>query len=114
MDEDIEQTDFSVYWPLGDRWGIMGRWNYDLVSGRTVEAFGGLEYNDCCLQVRLMARRFLDSPTARNFEEIEADEGIFLQIVFKGLAGFGNKVESVLERGIRGYYAPGRRDYFNN
>ena len=114
LDEDIEQTDFSVYWPIGERWAIMGRWNYDLVSGRTVEGFGGLEYSDCCLQVRLMARRFLDSPTARNFEEIEADEGIFLQIVFKGLAGFGNKVESVLERGIRGYRAPGRQDYFNN
>ena len=34
--------------------------------------------------------------------------------VFKGLAGFGTKVESVLERGIRGYRTPQQRDYFTN
>lgn len=59
-----------------------------------------------------MARRFLDSPTAQNFENVEADNGVFLQIVFKGLAGFGTQVESVLERGIRGYRTPEASDYF--
>ncbi len=111
FDEDIEQTDVSLFWPLTDHLSVLGRWNYDLVSGRTVEGFGGLEYSNCCLQVRLIARHFLDSPTARNFENVEADDGVFLQIVFKGLAGFGTKVESVLERGIRGYRAPQQQDY---
>ena len=114
VEDDIEQSDVSIYWPITDRLAIMGRWNYDLVSNRTIEGFGGIEYSDCCLQVRLMARRFLDSPTARNFEFIEADDGIFLQIIFKGLAGFGTKVESVLERGVRGYRAPNAQDYFTN
>jgi LPS-assembly protein len=110
---DVEQTDFSMYWPLSDSLAILGRWNYDLQSGRTIEGFGGIEYEDCCLQVRLMARRFLDSRTD-NFAEVEADDGIFVQIVFKGLAGFGTKVESVLERGIRGYRSPVQSDYFSN
>ena len=101
--DDIQQTDVSLYWPISRHYAVMGRWNYDVVSGRTVEGFGGIEYNDCCWRIRLMARRFLDSPTGRNLETVEADEGIFLQIVFKGLAGFGDKVESVLRRGIRGY-----------
>jgi LPS-assembly protein len=100
---DIQQTDASLYWPISRHYALMGRWNYDLVSGRTIEGFGGIEYNDCCWRIRLMARRFLDSPSGRNLETVEADEGIFLQIVFKGLAGFGDKVESVLRRGIRGY-----------
>ena len=113
-DSDVEETDFSLYWPISKHFSIMGRWNYDLISGRTIEGIGGLEYSDCCLKVRVMARRFLDSPTAGNFEEIEADDGIFLQIVFKGLAGFGTKVESVLERGIRGYRTPQQRDYFGS
>lgn len=112
-DSDVEQGDISLYWPLGKRMAIMGRWNYDLVSGRTIEGFGGLEYSDCCLQVRLLARRFLDS-RSDNFAEVEGDDGIFLQIVFKGLAGFGTKVESVLERGIRGYRSPAPSDYFSN
>ncbi len=114
VEEDIEQTDVSLYWPISKHFAIMGRWNYDLVSGRTIEGFGGIEYGDCCLQVRLMARRFLDSPTARDFQDIEADDGIFVQIVFKGLAGFGTQVESVLERGIRGYRSPEQSDYFSN
>lgn len=114
VSEDIEQTDLSLYWPITDRVALLGRWNYDLVSGRTIEGFGGLEYNDCCLQVRLVARHFLDSPTARNFENVDADDGIFLQIVFKGLAGFGTKVESVLETGIRGYRPVQATDYFSN
>jgi LPS-assembly protein len=113
VDEDVEQTDLSFYWPVIDGLAVIGRWNHDLVSGRTIEGFGGLEYEDCCLQVRLLARHFLDSPTTRNFDEVEADDGIFLQIVFKGLAGFGTKVESVLERGVRGYRPPQPLDFFD-
>ncbi len=112
--EEIEQSDVSLYWPLFERFALVGRWNFDLISGRTIEGFGGIEYNDCCLQVRLMARRFLDSPTATNFDEVEGDDGVFLQIVFKGLAGFGTKVESVLQRGVRGYRSPEQSDFFNN
>ncbi len=113
---DIEQTDISLYWPLTERIAVLGRWNQDLESKRTIEGFGGLEYSDCCLQVRLVVRRFLDSRSGANidFEDVEADDGIFLHIVFKGLAGFGTKVESVLERGIRGYRAPVPTDYFSN
>ena len=114
LDEDIEQTDLSLYWPISDHFAIMGRWNYDLVSGRTIEGFGGVEYGNCCVQVRLMARRFLNSPSGRNFQDVEADEGVFLQIVFKGLAGVGTKVESMLESGIRGYQIPEQADYFSN
>ena len=112
-ESDVEQADISLYWPLTKHWSILGRWNFDLVSKRTIEGFGGLEYNDCCLQIRLVQRRFLDS-RSDNFAEVEGDDGIFVQIVFKGLAGVGTKVESVLERGIRGYRSPTQRDFFSN
>ncbi len=105
LQDDIDQTDVSVYWPVSRHFAVLGRWNYDVVSGRTIEGFGGIEYNDCCWQIRFMARRFLDSPTGRalDFDTVDSDEGVFLQVVFKGLADFGDKVESVLARGIRGY-----------
>ncbi|MCZ6658218.1 MAG: LPS assembly protein LptD, partial [Gammaproteobacteria bacterium] len=106
VEQDIEQTDLSLYWPLSRHLSLIGRWNYDLVSGRTIEGMGGIEYNDCCWQLRLMARRFLDSPSALSFEAVDADEGVYLQVVFKGLAGFGDRIESVMERGIRGYRTP--------
>ncbi len=101
--QDIDQTDLSFYWLVSARYALFGRWNHDLVSGRAIEGIAGIEYNDCCWRVRLMARRFLDQPAARSFENVDADEGVFLQIVLKGLAGFGGRMESVLERGIRGY-----------
>ncbi len=116
-DQDIEQTDVSLYWPISRQFSIIGRWNYDLVSGRTIEGFGGIEYNDCCLQIRLLARRFLDSPAGTvitDFDEADGDDGIFLQVVFKGLAGFGTKIEGVLENGISGYRSPEQQDYFSN
>jgi hypothetical protein len=59
--------------------------------------------------VRLVARRFLNIPAGPNIvtgEEVDvvrADQGVFLQIVFKGMGGVGNSIESMLARGIRGY-----------
>ncbi|MEM6707492.1 MAG: LPS assembly protein LptD [Pseudomonadota bacterium] len=102
---DIDQTDVSLYWPIGRRFAVLGRWNYDLETGRTIEGIGGLEYNDCCWKVRLVARRFIENPSASEVTSLNADEGIELQIVFRGLAGFGNRLESILERSIRGYQA---------
>ncbi|MBX3705041.1 MAG: LPS-assembly protein LptD [Pseudomonadales bacterium] len=107
--DDVSQVDASGYWPVTRHLGVLARWNYDLEKGRIIEAFGGLEYNDCCWQIRLLARRFLNIPTGANivtgqeFELVQPDNGIFLQIVFKGMGGFGNSLESMLSRGIRGY-----------
>lgn len=111
--ENIQQTDLSMYWPVTRHYSLMGRWNYDLKSDRTIEAFAGIEYNDCCWQVRVMARRFLDSPSGFDFGNIKADKGIFIQFVFKGLAGIGGKTESVLTKGIRGYYTEDQPGYAN-
>ena len=101
--QEIDQTDVSLYWPIARRFAVLGRWNFDLVSGRTIEGMAGIEYNDCCWRLRLLARHFLDEPAAQRLADVDADQGIFLQIVFKGLAGFGGRMESVLERSIRGY-----------
>ena len=107
--DDIAQPDVSAYWPISRRFSFIGRWNYDVEQGRVIEAFGGLQYDDCCFQVRLVARRFLNIPAGPNIvtgEEVDvvrADQGVFLQIVFKGMGGVGNGIESMPARGIRGY-----------
>lgn len=111
--DDVRQSDVSLYWPLSRHYALMGRWNHDLRSKRTIEGFVGIEYNDCCWQVRVMARRFLDAPAGANLVDVQSDEGIFIQFVFKGLAGFGGKVESVLSRGVRGYYTDAQPGYVN-
>ena len=76
---------------------FVGRLSYALNDDRVVEAFGGLEYENCCWAIRTIARRFL-----RN-DEGEYNNGLFLQLELKGLAGIGNRADEFLDRSIPGY-----------
>lgn len=102
----VSQHDVSVIWPIVPQWSAISRWQYDYGRDRTLEAFGGFEYDSCCWKLRLISRYWID------YDEVslnpalndEPDRGIFLQIVLKGLGGVtGNKVETFLDQGIQGY-----------
>ncbi|TDV61329.1 LPS-assembly protein LptD [Pseudomonas sp. LP_7_YM] len=102
----IQQHDFSVIWPVAPQWSAIGRWQYDYNRNRTLEAFGGFEYDNCCWKLRLINRYWVDYD--ENSQEVaqneKGDRGVFLQIVLKGLGGVvGQKVESFLDQGIQGY-----------
>ncbi|PJY94112.1 LPS-assembly protein LptD [Pseudomonas donghuensis] len=102
----IQQHDFSVMWPIVPQWTAIARWQHDYNRNRTLEAFGGFEYDNCCWKLRLINRYWVDydefSQDAPQNEK--GDHGVFLQIVLKGLGGVvGNKVESFLDKGIQGY-----------
>lgn len=102
----IQQHDFSIIWPIVPQWSAISRWQYDYNRNRTLEAFGGFEYDNCCWKVRLISRYWV------NYDEVsqlapqneQGDHGIFLQVVLKGLGGVtGAKVDSFLNKGIQGY-----------
>jgi len=102
----IQQHDFSVIWPIVPQWSAISRWQFDYNRNRTLEAFGGFEYDNCCWKLRLINRYWVDyeefSQQAPQNEK--GDHGIFLQVVLKGLGGVtGAKVESFLDKGIQGY-----------
>ncbi len=99
----IDQTDLAMIWPLSARFAVIGRWNFDVISDRTIESLAGIEYNDCCWKLRLVGRRYLDTPSARQFEDAVTRTGVFLQVVFKGLASLDDSLETLLEESIRGY-----------
>ncbi|RRV04766.1 LPS-assembly protein LptD [Pseudomonas sp. v388] len=102
----IQQHDFSVIWPIVPQWSLISRWQYDYNRDRTIEAFGGFEYDNCCWKLRLINRYWIDyDEFSQDAPENEkGDRGIFLQIVLKGLGGVtGAKVESFLDQGIQGY-----------
>ncbi|SEJ89609.1 LPS-assembly protein LptD [Pseudomonas sp. NFR16] len=102
----IEQHDFSVIWPVVPQWSAIGRWQYDYNRNRTLEAFGGFEYDNCCWKLRLINRYWVDydESTQEIPQNEKGDRGIFLQIVLKGLGGVvGQKVEGFLDKGIQGY-----------
>ena len=97
---DIQQTDFSLRWPVSNNVALVGRWNYSVQENRSLETLAGVEYESCCWGVRLVGRRFLRNAAG------EFDNGMFLQFQFRGLGGIGKKSGSVLNRGIPGYEDP--------
>ncbi len=101
-DDLIEQTDMSFHWLLGSHWNMLGRWNFSLPEQKTLEIFGGLEYNSCCWAVRGIARRYLNSVDGNGYLN-----AFFLQFQLKGLGNMGKKAETFLEDSI-----PGFQDHF--
>lgn len=100
----IEQSDLSATWPLNPQWSVIGRWQHDLASDRTLEAFGGLEYDSCCWKLRFINRYWVDYDEYESVAEDKGQHGFFVQIVLKGLGSVtGNRVESLLNEGIPGY-----------
>jgi LPS-assembly protein len=101
----IEQADMSFYMPLGDDFNWVGRWHYDFTNNRELESFAGFEYNNCCWRASLVIRRWLDREDELLIPEqnLESNNGVFLQIQFRGLAGTGGRVDSILKKGIYGY-----------
>ena len=94
---DIEQTEMSFMWPITRQWNVVGRWYYALQEKRTIDAFGGIEYDSCCWAFRTVARRFLTNVDG------DYNTGIFFQIELKGLAGIGQKTADYLRENIPGY-----------
>jgi LPS-assembly protein len=100
--EKIRQTDISFMWNLNQRWGILGRWGFDLEERRSFDNIVGVEYESCCWRARLVNRRYLKESN-EDLDVMEAKQGIFLQVELKGLGGVGGSVDAMLEESISGY-----------
>ena len=100
----IEQADLSLAWPLGTSWRAVGRWSYALNddSNRTLEAFGGLEYDSCCMGFRAVVRRVRRGDLADDGDDGYSN-AIYLQMELKGLTGVGDSAEALITRDIPGY-----------
>lgn len=104
LNQRIDQSDMSFMWPLNPQWSVIGRWQHDFAGNRTLEAFGGFEYDSCCWKLRFINRYWLDYNERESVARDTSNTGIFLQIVLKGLGNVtGNRVESLLDEGIPGY-----------
>lgn len=93
----LEQGDVSFAWPVGERWNVVGRYNYSFLDKKNLESFLGLEYGDCCWRIRLVGRRYVSRRTG------ETDNSIAIQLELRGLTSVGDPADKLLERGILGY-----------
>uniref|UniRef100_UPI0002559FBE LPS-assembly protein LptD n=1 Tax=Microbulbifer agarilyticus TaxID=260552 RepID=UPI0002559FBE len=101
----VRQGDISAAWPINDRLSLLARANYDFTFDRELEYLAGLEYDTCCYRTRVLWRRELDNDLADVVppEELEFDEGVYIELQLKGLAGLGGSVTRILSQGIANF-----------
>lgn len=93
----LEQVDASAVYPLTPAWRLVARWNYGIEQHKTLEALAGFEHDSCCVAVRLVARHFVHNTRG------DTDNGVLLEIEFKGLGEFGQRTGDFLGHAILGY-----------
>ncbi len=93
----LRQGDFSFLYPVTPTWSTVGRYYYSLVDHKPLEIIGGMQWDSCCLAVRVLARRYV-----RN-REGELGNQIGVEFVLKGLGGAGRDSDKILRRAILGY-----------
>ena len=93
----VKEADVSFIYPLSQSWRLLGRWDYSLLDNTTVEALAGVEWQDCCMAVRVMARDYVRDVFGNK------DLALFFEIELKGLGAFGRDTSDLLDRDILGY-----------
>ncbi len=92
----------SFVTPVGDRWQLIGLWQYDMALYHTQEAIAGLQYENCCWRIRLVDSIYLDDFLAVN-NVPGYNRSIVFQFEFKGLGGYSRQMENMLGQAILGY-----------
>ncbi|HZX70418.1 MAG TPA: LPS assembly protein LptD [Rhodanobacter sp.] len=112
----LEQYSASVVYPLFGNWRVLGAWtyapavnaSYNAPTG-TVDALLGVEYDSCCVTLRLVDRNYVNQsyygniPPPSGSNTNQRDNAIMFEVVFKGLGSTGGQIDPLLRRDILGY-----------
>ncbi|MFA6016114.1 MAG: LPS-assembly protein LptD [Gallionellaceae bacterium] len=93
---DLRQIDASSQWPLFWRWHGVARVSYSLKTSQIAEGLVGLEYNQACWMLRLVAQQY---QTATQ----QVSTGIFVQLELNDLMALGADPLNALRTSIPGY-----------
>jgi LPS-assembly protein len=110
----LDQWDGSFALPISSHWNAVGRLVYsmkeqELLGGtliqlpkQTIEQVAGFEYRNCCWQIDIVQRRYV------NNRDGSLDSSIAVQLELIGLSSVARPGNSFLERSIGGYspYGP--------
>ncbi|GAB3744536.1 LPS-assembly protein LptD [Lysobacter olei] len=95
--DQLEQVDFSFLYPITPNWSVVGRYYYSILDKKELETIAGVQWESCCLAVRLIGRRYVRNRTG------DLNNSLMLEFELKGLGSAGQDTERVLRRGILGY-----------
>lgn len=102
-----EQANASAYYPVNDTWSVFGAYAYSLEASEVVESMVGFEYDDCCWRVRLLYMRYVDTLVGDivdfNDPNLERESSFQIQVMLKGMGGFGGRVDELLSDMILGF-----------
>ena len=76
-------------YPLNEHWSLIGRYYYSLLDKRLLEAFGGAQYDSCCVALRVLVRRYITS-----IGQVQPNNGLYFELEFKGLGNTGTRTEN--------------------
>ncbi len=93
----LEQADLSFLYPINPTWSIVGRFYYSLFDSKALETMAGVQWDSCCVAVRLVGRRYVHNRAG------ELSNAIMLEIELKGLGSAGQDTKRALRRAILGY-----------
>ena len=86
---------------------MFAAWNYSVEANESIEDMLGFEYDTCCWKVRLLHLRYFDTVPGEipDFDSpnLEREDSTQIQIILKGMGGFGGRVTNIMEDMIRGF-----------
>jgi len=94
----LEQVDTTALVAINDRWSVIGRYYYSIMDRQLLEAFGGFEYDSCCVALRMLVRHFVNVVGASH-----SDTALYFELEFKGLGSTGTRTDNYLRRTMLGY-----------
>lgn len=105
--EQLNQVDVTALWPISTQWTLIARSNYDFKYDVELDTFAGLEYNDCCYRVSILARQWVDFDLSSDFlanaTRDDYDRGVFLEIQLKGIGSLSQRISKLLDKAMLGY-----------
>jgi len=81
---ELETREMKLNWELNANWNLHAAHLYDLQNNHVVENLFGINYESCCWGLRLSTKE-------RYLSNSQTDQGIYLELILKGLGGFGIK-----------------------
>jgi LPS-assembly protein len=105
----LEQYSASAVYPLSERWRLVGSWTYSVKDRQSVDALAGVEYDSCCVALRLVGRSYVNQasygygPITPAGRLDRRNNAVMFEVVFKGLGSTGGQIDPLLRRDILGY-----------
>lgn len=92
----LRQVNISGQWPLSAHWHAVGQWNYSFLDQRLLSGVAGLEYEQSCWMLRLVAHSFTVGTQ-------QTSTGFFVQLELNDLVKVGSDPLTLLKQSIPGY-----------